>query len=318
MAKKIHNEDYLYASGRLHAMSVRSFGAAHAERMIDAKTDEEALKVLNEVGITPDETGEFLSKARAERFAELSAFLPDERLLRLFRLRYDYHNLKSALKSPHDWELLYSPDGELSLERVESICFHEEYDGLEPEMKEGIVDARGIFNRTGDPQLLDFRLDRAQFAEMKALSDSIGSSFIAGYVSRMADAANLKIYIRAKRLGRGRDTLERALIPGGTVSTEPLLDDETGENLEKVFGATMKPALGAAKAALEKTGGVSAMERLCEQAIRTYIDDASRQSFGEAVALAYMYRFEDTLSKIRIILAGRRAGLSPAAIRERL
>lgn len=316
MAKKVRNEDYLYASGRIHAMSVRSFSPSHIERMIDAKTEEEAIKVLSEVGITPDGNEDMLTKARAERFAELASFLPDKRLMQLFRLRYDYHNLKAAMKTTKMWIRMFSPDGEMSKDDIEAVCWHKEYDKLAPEMKEGVVEAREIFNRTGDPQLLDFRLDRAMFAQMRRLADEMGSDYTAGYVRRMIDTANLKIYVRTVRLGKGRAILEKSLIPGGADTSE-LLDDASGENLERVF-SDLKPVLDAAKNAIAKTDSVIQVERKCDALIRDYVNEGARQAFGEAVALSYLYNFEDTLSKIRIILAGRRAGLTPDAIRERL
>ena len=321
MKNKTRAEAYLYASGRIHAMAAHGFTRAEAGRLCDAKTDAEALRVLADAGIpaADGETAEAALEAARERMLrELSGFLPDERLPRLFRLRYDYHNIKAALKARESFGALYMPAGALSAERVLDAAEHEHYEGLRPEMARGIADARAAFARTGDPQALDFALDRAMYTEMLGLCEEMGSPFAAGFVRLQIDAANLLIYVRARRLGRGSATLSQALIPGGNADVTPLLRDTTGDSLERVFGAAFGGVLPAAYAALERRGSVSALERLCSEKIAAYVDGGRQTAFGEGVALAYLYRYEAALDQIRTILAGKRAGLTPDAIRERL
>ncbi len=322
MRNKINAEAYLYASGRIHAMAAHGFTAAHAERMIDAKTDADAIKVLSDVGITFSaediSTDEALAGARERMFAELSGFLPDERLPALFRLRYDYHNIKAAMKAPDSFGALYMSAGALSKEKVLDAAAHENYDGLRPEMERGIVDGRAAFARTGDPQVLDFTLDRAMFEEMLAIADEMGSAFVKGYVKLQIDAANLLIYVRARRLGRGYSMLVQALIPGGNADVTPLWKDTTGDSLEDVFRKDFRDEIPAAREALARRESISKLERLCDARVAAYVQEGARVAYGEAVALAYLYQCEAALLQMRMILAGRRAGLSPDAIRERL
>ncbi|MEA4823846.1 MAG: V-type ATPase subunit [Clostridiaceae bacterium] len=322
MRNKISAEAYLYASGRIHAMAAHGFTQAHAERMIDAKTDADAIKVLSDIGITFSaediSTDEVLAGARERMFAELNGFLPDERLLALFQLRYDYHNIKAAMKAPDNFGALYMRAGALSKEKVLDAAARENYDGLRPEMKSGIIDGRAAFARTGDPQVLDFTLDRAMYNEMLDIADEMGSAFVKGYVKLQIDAANLLIYVRTRRLGRGYTMLAQAMIPDGNADVTPLWKDTTGDSLENVFWQNFRDVIPAALAALERRGSISKLERLCDARVAAYVHDGARVAYGEAVALAYLYQYEAALLQMRMILAGRRAGLSPDAIRERL
>ena len=52
--------------------------------------------------------------------------------------------------------------------------------------------------------------------------------------------------------------------------------------------------------------------------MKHYVDGARRVPFGEQAVIGYLYAKEAELTAIRTILAGRRAGLDGALIRERL
>jgi len=73
-----------------------------------------------------------------------------------------------------------------------------------------------------------------------------------------------------------------------------------------------------AKAARPAGGSLTAFERECDNALTRYLGDARRVPFGVETVIAYLYAKEAELTAIRTILAGRRAGLDGAVIRERL
>ncbi|NMA08550.1 MAG: V-type ATPase subunit [Clostridiales bacterium] len=318
---KINSEAYLYATGRIRVMETRMIGTSSLDRLIDAKTDPEAYKVFGDMGLElpGDETTaeDILAKSRETTFRELESFLPDKRLLLLFRIKYDYHNLKAAFKAPDRLAALYMPAGTWSIERVRKIAA-EEYEGLPESAASGIREARETYTRTGDPQLLDFALDRVMFAECLNIATEMGLQTVIGYVKLLIDRANLISYVRARRLGRGYHMLRQVLIPGGNCDTTELLHDTTGESLAKVFGKVLPESVDAARETLSGTGSVTRVEQAGERRTEAYIKDAARQTFGEGVALSYLYGQELALQRVRVILAGRRGGLTPAQLRERL
>ena len=94
--------DYLAVSARIRAMENRLLTRERMDRIIDARDDGEARKVLTECGY-PDAPGmgleSVLAQVREQTRKELLAAIPDGRLLEIFTLKYDYHNAKAILKA---------------------------------------------------------------------------------------------------------------------------------------------------------------------------------------------------------------------------
>ena len=73
--------------------------------MIDAPTADEAGKVLQEIGYgefsaTSDrELGQALARKREALFQDLYRYVPDKAVVDVFKVKYDYHNLKALLKA---------------------------------------------------------------------------------------------------------------------------------------------------------------------------------------------------------------------------
>ena len=92
--------DYLSVSARLRAMENRLIDREKTQRMLEAPTDEEARKVLTECGYADQiPLEEALRRRRAELYRELKKAVPDVRLVELFQIKYDYHNIKAILKA---------------------------------------------------------------------------------------------------------------------------------------------------------------------------------------------------------------------------
>ena len=105
MLSKIKDTDYLSISTRIRAMENRLLTRERMERMLEARADEDAAKVLSECGY--EELGtlshaaldEALARARAALYQEMKGAAPDPRLVEVFQLKYDYHNAKVLLKA---------------------------------------------------------------------------------------------------------------------------------------------------------------------------------------------------------------------------
>ena len=83
-------------SARVRAMENRLLTRERLDRMIDARDDGEARKVLSECGYREDlGLDAALRLARAEVFRDLEHAVPDPRLVEIFQIKYDYHNAKA-------------------------------------------------------------------------------------------------------------------------------------------------------------------------------------------------------------------------------
>ena len=299
MLSRNKDTDYLALSARIHAMEGRLLTRDRMDRMIDAREESEALKVLTECGygraegLRAQDVERVLATARAETFQELSTAAPDPRVVDVFRLKYDYHNAKVLVKA----EAMGIDAGRLLL------------DG-------GRVPASGLAENYQKEQLGGLSL-RFQSAIREARET--GSGFLQGYVRLAVDVANLRAAVRVARMGKGSEFLSQVLLPGGSVSQRTLAAAR-GEELSALFqnGALAQAAELGAKAARPAGGSLTAFERECDNALTRYLGDARRVPFGVETVIAYLYAKEAELTAIRTILAGRRAGLDGAVIRERL
>lgn len=102
---KIKDTDYLAISARVRAMETTLLTEARMDRLLEARSDEEVSKLLQECGYPaldaarPEEMDAALSQAREELLADLSDSAPDPRYIDIFKLKYDYHNTKAILKA---------------------------------------------------------------------------------------------------------------------------------------------------------------------------------------------------------------------------
>lgn len=104
--KKLKDTDYLFISTYLRSREKNLLTAARMERMIDAPSADDAGKVLQEIGYgefsaTSDrELGQALAREPGRPlFQDLYRYVPDKAVVDVFKVKYDYHNLKALLKA---------------------------------------------------------------------------------------------------------------------------------------------------------------------------------------------------------------------------
>ena len=306
MANKIKDTDYLAISARVRAMETTLLTAERMERLLEARSDEEVSKLLQDCGYPeldaarPEAMDAALSQAREELLTDLGDGAPDPRYIDIFKLKYDYHNAKAILKAA---AMGTSPDrmlmdmGRIGAAELKTAVESGELDKLPGALPAAVAEAKSVLDTTRDPQLSDIVLDRWMYRDMAQVAEDTGSQFLRGYVETQIDAANLRALIRTLRMGKNADFLAGVLFESGT----------------------MEPAaiLAAGEAAL-KGGSLTEFEKRCDDAVSDYLAGAQMIPFGEAPLLAYLAARETEYTNIRILLMGRAAGLSPEVIRSRL
>jgi V/A-type H+-transporting ATPase subunit C len=156
-----------------------------------------------------------------------------------------------------------------------------------------MADARGILARTNNPQLADFRLDRAYFEELRQAAASMSGSYLGKYAAVLIDGANLRAAVRTLRMGRGPDFMKNALVEGGSVSAERVLAAAVTEGVAEIFSGTVYAE--AARKGDECIGGgpLTAFEMACDNAVTAFLKSARTVSFGDAPVIAYLAAVEN-------------------------
>lgn len=327
MSKKIKDTEYAFISAYLRAGEAKLVSRERLERMIEAPTAAEALRLLEECGYG-DMTGVGvreleirLAERRNAAMSELASLAPAPEITDVFRVKYDYHNAKALVKAAGagtDAAAILSPAGRFAPEDVAAALKGEEGEEISAVLAAAMAEARDTLAATGDPQLADFILDKAYFAEMKAEADKVHSAFLAGYVRLNVDAANLRSAVRVLRMGKNASLLRQALIDGGSVGADELIAAASaGEPFAPLFVNELHDA---ARLGDETAAGrsLTAFERECDNAVVRYMAGAQTKSFGEEVPVGYLFAVESEIAAVRTVATGRIAGIEPDTIRERL
>ena len=328
LKKKYKDIDYLYASARVKMMERQLLNSARMDRMVTARSPLEAAQVLTECGypelmeLTPEILDQTLDLERQKVFSTLYAIVPNHAIIDVFKLKYDYHNVKVLLKSTavgEDANHLLMDIGRVPAKKLANGILQSKLEDTPPILQAAVQNARKTLRTTGDPQLSDLVLDRAYFEDMTDLAKQTGSRFLEGYVRLSIDAANLRSAVRALRMQKSPEFLRRILFPGGDISRNRIIMAlSSGSALDTLY--SVSPLKDAAQESISarKTGSLTRFEKLCDNAVSRYLQSAKYNSISEAPVICYIGAKESELTAVRIILTGLMAGITPEVLQERL
>ncbi|MCR4805944.1 MAG: V-type ATPase subunit [Clostridia bacterium] len=325
---RIKDTDYLCLSAMLRAKEANMISAEAFARMADAETVLAAEKMAEEHGYegldtsTPQTLDESLSRVREAVYADISELVPQKELLDLFRLKYDYHNakvlVKSAAKAQEGAEAqgdpLLSTQGRLTPQEIRELFADENASGA---LKDAMTEASQVLARTENPQLADFGLDQAYFAEMKACAKALGGS-AERYMSLLTDCANLNAYVRSVRMGKSADFLKFALSDGGSVDKDMLLAQWPEADVANLYaGSSLQEAARFAGEAMQGWK-ITPFELACDNALTGLLSDMRYTAFGPEAVVSYLASLDTEIRNLRMVLTGKICGIPADAIRERL
>ena len=321
MTKHRKDTDYLFLASRVRALERKLLTAPRIEQLLTAGDMAACSQLLSELGYEPihDETSlqVSLKQQREAVFSDIARFMPEPELLDVFRLKYDYHNIKTLLKDRSGGRLLMDAGCISAADMERQYAESGNWQFLPKEMADAAKEAADVLAETGNPQRSDFILDRAYFAQLRSLAQESRCAYLQEYIRAMIDAANLRSLVRTERLRTDPGFLRQVLFDGGSVSVDTIVA-HAGNGPAALYRAT--PFRAAAEAGEEavKGGSLTAFERACDNAVLLAAGKARSIPFGVEVVLGYLAAKEAEWTAVRIIMSGRMAGMTADAIRERL
>lgn len=321
--KPCKDTNYLFISALLRAREPMLLSHEKAERMLTSSV-QEAARQLESCGYADILTAgldQALAARRTAVFDELEKLAPQDGIVSLFRMRYDYHNAKTIVKAEATGAGaagILSDAGRVPAQALKNAYETGEAGAIPQALLDAMASARDVLARTADPQLADLILDRAYFAEYGAAAEQVGSKFLMGYAELQADSANLRAAVRARRMNKGADFLKEVLVPGGSVAAEEICEAVRQEEpFAPLFAQSMlyQAALSGDESA---SGSLTRFERLCDDTLTAYYSSAKSAVFGEQVVIAYLCALESEISAARMIVNGLQIGLPADTIRTRL
>ena len=324
--------DYLYHSARVRSLERNIIGHERLEQLLQAESEKELVALLEEYGVAlavDTESGRLLREETllgilSRTYAELAEMAPNEKVLLLWRYPYDCNNIKAAIKAfvrKIDPSSMLFDFGTVEIDDVKRAVQTGDFSALPTAMAEAADRAVKLYAKTKDPQSIDLCIDRACYADMLEAATESGVAFAEELVREKIDLTNLLIAVRILRMRSGEIgniLLGESLIAGGKLSRTWILSQfALGEKvLWKQLLYTEYEKLAEAVAATEAT--LTAIERSADNFFMEKLKEVKYVSYGAEVLIAFLQAHEYEVRNLRIILAGKAAGLSVNTIRERI
>lgn len=328
----IKASQYIFAVSRIRAVENRLLKPETMNRMLDAATWAEAIRVLAEVHY--GEQGESISNGDYERllteehkklYKFMKEIAPDPLIFDLFLQPQDFHNVKVLLKADfadmEELEGLLMDWGSIKTSKLREMIRERDYAEMPSIMRQAVEEAMVDLHHTEDAQTIDIILDRACYKQMQAIAHSYRHSFLRDFVAGTIDLVNISNFFRIKRIKKDMEFIESVMLPGGFIPLKLWLENtevSAGMLSEAVkytpFHALVEKMLGNAGA----QGRLEDMEQLHNEFRTIFIKKGKDRIDGLEPLLGYLLAKETEIHDVRIIMTGKVNRISKERISERL
>jgi len=312
-----------YAVGRVRVLETRLLKRSHYERLLDARTFEDQRRVLSETvygsyldhARTADDVEIALDRALADLYNDFleTANLPDE-IVMYFRRMHDFENLRGRLKA----EVLDIPAKEL-LNDLGSIPAERFISGdLPPELAAAESRIRSRASRSGElsADALDAVVDVERFTALDLISHESKNSHVRQMATVGADLANVKAFVRIRRMDRPLADIGRHVVPGGTISVQELTALSRVPLEEALKRLVMRPSLAGIDP--EALADPARFDVAADALISRHLHRARMIAVGPEPVVAYVMQRKVEVAMLRTLLIGKIAGVERDVLRVRM
>ena len=314
------NGSYGYAVARIRALETQLFEPSQLQRMMDAGELGAALGVLAESGYARwmNEGARYDSALEAElcaTFEEFTAFVPDRELIDIFRIPYDFHNVKVLMKGAFKaggrkrYDLLtrlgtVPPDDLVS--RMES----EEYGLLPWGLPEIFPSCVSVWEQNADIVETERLLDERMFAAVISLAESLGFPGVISWARARVDSENIRNLLRMKRFGFEPSAAAPFFHRGGTVALSDLvsmISEPPDAWIRNLAYSSLGEAISAVGVSDNFDEQISALERALDDFCSAAVARARYSTTAPENVTAYLWGKEMEIKNIRTILVSKAA-----------
>jgi V/A-type H+-transporting ATPase subunit C len=329
---------YAYAVARIRGLETRLLDRQWIERLL-GESAEGALKVLSDSAfqeaMTDVERAEDvergLVRAMGETLSTVAEVSPEPELIDLFRIRYDFRNLRSLVKAallkllPADGDLpaeelgLTDGAGTIELDVLAKAARDGDYLMLPHFLTDAARAAADAFRDSSELTRVDAIFERAMWAHMLSVAGRRGSDFLVDYFTAEIDLANVKAFVRIREAAGEVSDIERAFIPGGTLARS-FFDELLGESIDSLARALEYGRYGELAPVLREWTRESgpALELACDNTLLARVDHASRVAYGVEPLVAFVLVKQIEVKLIRAVVTSKLDGIPRGELEGRL
>lgn len=326
-------DDYIYPSSKIRALEKHLLSDADMTRVIEAKTPDIAFKAFNSL----DYAGELLDlEAKDYRTAMdrkiirlkkvLYHVVPDDNLLRLLFLERDYYNIRYILKekaaNKDSKDLSELSDGVCKVDQIRRYIIDElEESDLDLEVQGDINDLRKQIGDNVDPERISNLVDQKLNKRNRELTDRINNPFITTLYKYFADKNNINLFLRARRVNKGKTWFSERVNDTGHIRSSTLLDTYDGSDDEGLLSQMRIFFPNVIEEYLEeynKDKGIWRIEQGINNLIIEHLKQAKTIGYGPEVVVAYFFAKKYAIKNLSTIMALKFGEIEPTEIRKHL
>ena len=323
--------DYGQSVVTIRVLEKRLLTRNRLERMIEAETPEEVLKLLGETEYSQDmadihgsQDYEIILKRETERvFSIVRNMIKNTGIVDVLSLKYDYHNLKVLLKSKitgKDFSSLLMQAGTIDASKFK-VKFETQSNDLPQEIMEAIDEVQKDFEENHNPQRIDIIVDKHYFRNLSRLAKEIDVKVITDYVEGLIDFQNMITLFRVQKQKRDARFLETVIFEGGTISKNKIvasINDNTDTILNKFKKEKLGTYLVKGLEAFSETKRLSELEKISDNYLMELNKESKYVVFGPEPLFTYLVAKEREINAVRMIMVSKINNISSDKIRERL
>jgi V/A-type H+-transporting ATPase subunit C len=323
---------YTFAAACVRALETQMLSRATLLDMANAESFDQAADLLSagEYALPPapasgkqgfTELENVLQAGRSAVRKLFSALMIDEPIVKLFRARDDFANMRLAIRRTLTEKPLgtdYSDDGNVSAELFEEVFEQENYSLFPDYMAEAVERAVLAYYQNKDIRRIDYAIDSVQAEYNLREAHRLESVFLLGLFRIQIDLTNIRTMFRLKFTESDQ---RNVFLQGGFVELDSLKHglDVGYEAIGQLFFATPYHRLvetGAGYLLSDKS--FLRTEQQCEEYLTGFLKTTGQITAGPQPVIAYMLMKENEIRTVRLILTAKRNSLDTKLILDRL
>lgn len=341
--KYVSFRDYMFLASKINNKLQNMIKYERFEQAVMTGDPDMAARLIaeagwpNMTGMTLDEIDKVLIERRNSIFKEIEQVCPEDQVVQMMRLKYDYHNIKAIVKSDgarSNADTMLSSTGRYSRTDLREDYLNNDYRDLTPIMAETMREARDMMAKLQNPRAVDLYIDRMYFKEMFELAYQLepkvepitpmmaeepGEPYAITFLRLFIDSVNLRTGVRVFRMGKSQEFVKAMLIENGNYPPDQIAAAVfSGDGLANLFKDT--PLYQAALLGQEalKGGPITKFEKECAEAWMKYLANIRMMYFDARAVFWYLSIIEVNILNVRMVLSGLQGGVAPEKIKERL
>ena len=316
----------VFAGGRASALQNYLLGEERINRMVDATSFDDALKVLMEINFgdgfsisTPMQFEKLISIEEEKLYSFIKSTSPSKKLEEFLLIKNDYLNAEALIRAKHlkiDDDKMLVNDGIYAKEKLKDLIFADDYKGFPIPLGKALIECDNLFiSGKASGVLVSNIFIKAYFEHLYSISK--GDKILSKLYKNKVDCVNIGVAFRIRNFLKANSFF----IDNGTLSTSDLkkLCDDSFDELKGYFKFShlFKFIILAIDDA-EKNKPLLEFEKYTDYYPVSLLNENKYSISGNLPFMRYVFNKLNDFVNIRIIMIGLINGLDKNQIKNRL